>query len=139
MVTVDQPLALPHAMVAQIVATSDRDRQALARSKAVERRISGLKPCGTTVTIAIFEIGWSFVSTSNFESEVGEVSAKLVANFRRSLEEIFDLLCWGNRQKHFPPKLHRDFHHQTSLRGSGLWRALLLYLWLSGLHKRGVC
>ena len=27
-------------------------------------------------------------------------------------------------KKHFPPKLHRKFHHQTSLRGSGLWRAL---------------
>ena len=26
----------------------------------------------------------------------------------------------------FPPKLHRKFHHQTSLRGSGLWRALNL-------------
>ena len=52
-------------------------------------------------------------------------SAKLVANFRRSLEGDFRAsFAWENRQKHFPPKLHRKFHHQTSLRGSGLWRAL---------------
>ena len=53
-------------------------------------------------------------------------SAKLVANFRRSLEGDFRASFAGeNRQKHFPPKLHRRFHHQTSLRGSGLWRALV--------------
>ena len=32
-----------------------------------------------------------------------------------------------SRQKHFPPKLHRECHHQTSLRGSGLWRALNIW------------
>ena len=49
-------------------------------------------------------------------------SAKLVANFRRSLAGGFRASSAGeNRQKHFPPKLHRKFHHQTSLRGSGLF------------------
>ena len=41
--------------------------------------------------------------------------------FGRRFSSFF---CLENRQKHFPPKLHRKFHHQTSLRGSGLWRAL---------------
>ena len=46
-------------------------------------------------------------------------------NFRRSLEGDFRASFAGeNRQKHFPPKLHCRFHHQTSLRSSGLWRAL---------------
>ena len=58
--------------------------------------------------------------------KLAKFSAKLVANFRRSLEGDFRASFAGeNRQKHFPPKLHRKFHHQTSLRGSGLWRALL--------------
>ena len=57
--------------------------------------------------------------------KLAKFSAKLVANFRRSLEGDFRASFAGeNRQKHFPPKLHRKFHHQTSLRGSGLWRAL---------------
>ena len=57
--------------------------------------------------------------------KLAKFSAKLVANFRRSLEEDFRASFAGeNRQKHFPPKLHRKFHHQTSLRGSGLWWAL---------------
>ena len=51
-------------------------------------------------------------------------SAKSVANFRRSLEGDFRASFAGeNRQKHFPPKLQRKLHHQTSLRGSGLWQA----------------
>ena len=41
-------------------------------------------------------------------------SAKLVANFRRSLEGDFQASFAGEyRQIHFPPKLHRKFHHQT--------------------------
>ena len=51
-----------------------------------------------------------------------------MANFRRSLEGDFGASFAGaNRQRHFPPKLHREFHHQTSLRGSGLWQALKLH------------
>ena len=65
------------------------------------------------------------VSTSDFQSEVGEVfgeiGGELRAKFGRRFSSFF---CWGNRQKHFPPKLHRKFHHQTSLRGSGSWWAL---------------
>ena len=64
------------------------------------------------------------VSTSDFQSEVGEVfgeiGGELPAKFGRRFLSFF---CWENRQKHLPPKLHK-FHHQTSLRGSGLWRAL---------------
>ena len=57
--------------------------------------------------------------------KLAKFSAKLAANFRRSLEGDFRASFAGkNRQKHIPPKLHRQFHHQTSLRGSGLWRAL---------------
>ena len=57
--------------------------------------------------------------------KLAKFSAKLLANFRRSLEGDFRASFAGeNRQKHFPPELHRKFHHQTSLRGSGLWRAL---------------
>ena len=53
--------------------------------------------------------------------------AKFSAKFRRSLEGDFRASFPGeNRQKHFPPKLHK-FHHQTSLRGSGLWRALEIF------------
>ena len=68
----------------------------------------------------------TLLSTSDFQSEVGgKFSAKLVANFRRSLEGDFRAsFAGGNRQKNFPPKLHRKFHHQTSLQGSGLWWAL---------------
>ena len=74
-------------------------------------RESGLKP--------------QLLSTSDFQSEVGEVfseiGGELPAKFGRRFSSFF---CWENSQKHFPPKLHRKFHHQTSLRGSGLWRAL---------------
>ena len=59
--------------------------------------------------------------------KLAKFSAKLAANFRRSLAGDFRASFVGeNRQRHFPPKLHRKFHHQTSLRGSGLWRALKL-------------
>ena len=65
------------------------------------------------------------LSASNFQSEVGEVfgeiGGELPAKFGRRFSSFF---CWENRQKHFPPKLHRKFHHQNSLRGSGLRRAL---------------
>ena len=65
------------------------------------------------------------IGTSDSQSEVGEVfgeiGGELPAKFGRRFSSVF---CWENRQKHFPPKLHRKFHHQTSLRGSGLWRAL---------------
>ena len=45
--------------------------------------------------------------------KLAKFSAKLVANFRRSLEGDFRASFAGeNRQKHFPPKLHRKFHHQ---------------------------
>ena len=79
----------------------------------------------------------SSVSTSDFQSEVGEVfgevGGELPAKFGRRFSSF---LCWENRQQHFPPKLHRKFHHQTSLRGSGLWRALplesLLFFVVSG-------
>ena len=67
----------------------------------------------------------TFLSTSDFQSEVGEVfgeiGGELPAKFGRRFSSFF---CWGNRQKHFPPKLYRKFHHRTSLRGFGLWRAL---------------
>ena len=44
-------------------------------------------------------------------------------SFRRNLEGDFRASFAGeSRQTHFPPKLHRQFHHQTSLRASGLWR-----------------
>ena len=40
-------------------------------------------------------------------------SAKMVANFRRSLEVVVRASFAGeNRQKQFPPKLHRKFHHK---------------------------
>ena len=65
------------------------------------------------------------LSTSDFQSEVGEVfgeiGGELPAKFGRRFSSFF---CGGNRQQHFPPKLHRKFQHQTSLQGSGLWRAL---------------
>ena len=65
------------------------------------------------------------LSTSDFQSEVGEVfgeiGGELPAKFGTRFLSFF---CWENCQKHFPPKLHRKFHHQTSLRGSGLWRGL---------------
>ena len=68
------------------------------------------------------------LSPSDFQSEVGEVfgeiGGELPAKFGRRFSSFF---CWGNRRKHFPPKLQRKFHHQSSLRGSGLWRALNLY------------
>ena len=62
------------------------------------------------------------LSTSDFQSEVGEVfgeiDGELPAKFGRRFSSFF---CWGKSSEHFPPKLHRKFHHQTSLRGSG-WR-----------------
>ena len=80
------------------------------------------------VTLAIVNLDvlqGDVLSTSDFQGEVGEVfgeiGGELPAKFGRRFSSFF---CWGNRQKHFPPKLHRKFHHQTSLRGSGLWRAL---------------
>ena len=55
--------------------------------------------------------------------KLAKFSAKLVANFRQSLEGDFRASFAGeNGQKNLPPKLHRKFHHQTSLRGSGLGR-----------------
>ena len=75
-----------------------------------------------------FRQGGVVLSTSDFQSEVGEVfgeiAGELLAKFGRRFSSSF---CPGSNrqiQKHFPPKLHRKFHHQTSLRGSGLWRAL---------------
>ena len=60
--------------------------------------------------------------------KLAKFSAKLVANFRRSLDDDFRASFAGeNSQRHFPPKLHRKFHHQTSLRGSGLWRAHIFH------------
>ena len=68
--------------------------------------------------------------------KLAKFSAKLAANFRRNLEGDFRASFAGeNCQKHFPPRLHRKLHHQTSLRGSGLWRALQTVLSLP--HKRG--
>ena len=56
--------------------------------------------------------------------KLAKFSAKLVANFRQSLEGDFRaIFAAENRQKHLPPKLHRKFHHQTSLRGYGSCRA----------------
>ena len=53
--------------------------------------------------------------------KLAKFSAKLVANFRRSLEGDFRASFAGKIvRSRFPPKLHRKFHHQTSLRGSGL-------------------
>ena len=72
---------------------------------------------------------WGIISTSDFQSEVGEVfgeiGGELPAKFGGRFSSFF---CWEYRQKHIPPKLHRKFHHQTSLRGSGLRRALELIL-----------
>ena len=74
------------------------------------------------------DVGRTCLSTSNFQSEVGEVfgeiGGELPEKFGRRFSSFF---YWENRQKHFPPKLHRKFHHQTSLRGSGLWRALHVF------------
>ena len=59
--------------------------------------------------------------------KLAKFSAKLVANLWQSLAGYFRASFAGeNHQKHFPPKLHRKFHHQISLRGSGLRRALQL-------------
>ena len=54
------------------------------------------------------------ISTSDFQSEVGEVFGGIGGELpRRSLEGDFRASCAGeNRQKHFPPKPHRKFHHQ---------------------------
>ena len=75
-----------------------------------------------------------YLSTSDLQSEVGEVFGEIggelpAAKFGRRFLSFF---CWENRQKHFPPKLHRKFHHQTSLRGSGLWRALIIRRRITG-------
>ena len=65
------------------------------------------------------------LSTSDFQSEVGEVFGEICGELPVKFGKRFSsFFCLENRQKHFPPKLHRKFHHQTSLRGSGLWRAL---------------
>ena len=75
------------------------------------------------------------VSTSNFQSEVGEVFGEIGGELpAKSGRRFSSFFCWGNRQKHFPPKLHRKVHHQTSLCGSGLWRALAM-----GASLRGRC
>ena len=54
------------------------------------------------------------ISTSDFQSEVGEVfgeiGGELPAKFGRRFSSFFR---WESRQKHFPPKLHRKFHHQN--------------------------
>ena len=75
--------------------------------------------------IFVIKKGVHFSSTGDFQSKVGEVfgdiGGELPAKFGRRFSRF---VCGENRQKHFPPKLHRKFHHQTSLRGSGLWRAL---------------
>ena len=71
------------------------------------------------------DLNRTFLRDGNFQSEVGEVFGEiggaLPAKFGGRFSSFF---CWGSRQKHFPPKLRRTFHHQTSLRGPGLWRAL---------------
>ena len=66
------------------------------------------------------------LSTSDFQSEVGEVFGKIGGELPAKFGRRFSRAAFAreNRQKHFPPKLHRKFHHQTSLRGSGLWQAL---------------
>ena len=102
-------------------------------------RVTGLIPFSArshfgALKIANFSAGFprlasKFARTcqgsSDFQSEVGEVfgeiGGELPAKFGRRFSSFF---CWENRQKHFPPKFHRKFHHQTSLRGSGLWWAL---------------
>ena len=67
------------------------------------------------------------VALSYFQSEVGEafrgeIGGELPAKLGRRFSSFS--FAGKNRQKHFPPKLHHKFHHQTSLRGSGLWQAL---------------
>ena len=69
----------------------------------------------------------SQLSTSNFQSESWRSFQR---NWWRTSGEVLEgdlraSFAGEKRQKHFPPKLHRKFHHQTSLRGSGLWRALV--------------
>ena len=64
------------------------------------------------------------LSTSDFQSEVGEVLGEIGGELLAKLD-FRASFAGENRQKHFPAKLHRKFHHQTSLRGSGLWQALL--------------
>ena len=67
------------------------------------------------------------VSTSDLQSEVGEVLGEIGGELPAKFEGDFRASFAGeNRQKHFPPKLRRKLHRQTSLRGSGLWRALHL-------------
>ena len=55
------------------------------------------------------------ISGTTYQSEVGEVFGEIggepLAKFGRRIFEL--LFAGGNRQKHFPPKLHRKFHHQT--------------------------
>ena len=81
-----------------------------------------------------------FLGTSDFQSEVGEVfseiGGELPAKFGRRFSSFF---AGENRQKHFPPKLHHKFHHQTSLRGSGLWRALPFHGMLTDPHLTYIC
>ena len=75
------------------------------------------KPCEPNLQI---------VSTSDFQSEVGEVFGEIGGELPAKSGDFRASFAGENRQKHFPPKLHRKFHHQTSLRGSGLWRVLKL-------------
>ena len=58
--------------------------------------------------------------------KLAKFSAKLVANFRRSLEGDFRASFAGeNRQKHFPQQNSTaNFTMKLHLRGSGLWWAL---------------
>ena len=72
--------------------------------------------------VSVIQVDRTFLSTSDFSRvKLAKLSAKLVANFRRSLEGDFRASSAGeNSQRHFPPKLRHKFHHQTSLRGSGL-------------------
>ena len=74
------------------------------------------------------------VSASDVQSEVGEIFGEIGGELPAKFGWRFSsFCCWGKSSEHFPPKLHRKFHHQTSLRGSGLWRALLM-----GLFRRAV-
>ena len=58
------------------------------------------------VAYMIYLEGLEYLSTSDFQSEVGEVSANLVANFRRSLE--------GDFRASFAGKTIRSIFHQNS-------------------------
>ena len=89
---------------------------------------------------------WACLSASDFQGEVGEVfgeiGGELLAKFKKEKEDFRASFAGENHQKHFPPKLHRKVHHQTSLRGSGLWRTLYVGFpaektKMPGAHKNG--